>query len=67
MTTWYIKCPACHEAEVIHRSHLRLRDIPFLLIGMRPYRCLLCYRRFHTWKRAGRRVHVGKMAQNGGA
>jgi len=62
-----IKCPACYDAEEVHRSHLRLRDLPFLLIGMRAYRCLLCYHRFHTWKRAPAHLRARKVAENGSA
>ena len=46
-----IRCPTCHEWELVHRSNQRLWDLPFLLIGMRAWRCSLCYQRFHTWKR----------------
>jgi hypothetical protein len=58
MTSQGVKCPTCYDWEAVHRSHLKLRDLPFLLVGMRAYRCLLCYRRFHTWKRPPSRVRV---------
>jgi hypothetical protein len=56
METRRVSCPGCYEREEVHRSHLKFWDVPFLLIGMRPYRCLLCYRRFYTWKRGPARV-----------
>ena len=48
METRRVSCPGCYEREEVHRSHLKFWDVPFLLIGMRPDRCLLCYRRFYT-------------------
>lgn len=53
MTTKLLKCPGCFDRDSLRRSHVRLMDLPFRLIGMRTYRCLTCYRRFHTWKHAG--------------
>jgi hypothetical protein len=52
MTVKMLKCPGCFEGDSLRRSHNRWRDIPFRLLGMRTYRCLMCYRRFHTWKKA---------------
>ena len=54
MTSKALICPGCSDHDSLRRSHLRLTDIPFRLIGMRSYRCLNCYKRFHAW----RRVHV---------
>jgi C4-type Zn-finger protein len=67
MNTWQmtshdhktLKCPGCFEGDSLRRSHGRLRDIPFRLVGMRTYRCLTCYRRFHTWKKAEERSRPG--------
>ena len=47
----YLTCPECQDDEAVRPSHLRLRDLPFLAIGLRSYRCLLCYRRFRGWGR----------------
>ena len=30
---------------------MRWRDWPLRLMGLRPYRCLACNTRFHTWAR----------------
>jgi hypothetical protein len=45
-----LRCPGCFANEELHRSHLRWWDIPLRLLGMRPYRCLSCNRRFYAWK-----------------
>ncbi|HTV16670.1 MAG TPA: hypothetical protein VME68_18260 [Acidobacteriaceae bacterium] len=52
MTTKVLKCPGCFENDSLRRSHKRWRDVPFWLVGMRAYRCLTCYKRFHTWRKA---------------
>ena len=51
MTKKSLKCPSCFDGESVRRSHFRIRDVPFRLIGMHTYRCLLCYRRFRAWGR----------------
>jgi hypothetical protein len=45
-----LQCPGCFAGDTLRRSRGRWGDIPFRLIGMRPYRCSLCYRRFYAWK-----------------
>jgi hypothetical protein len=57
MATKHLKCPGCFEDDSLRLSHHRWRDIPFRLIGMRTYRCLSCYKRFHTWKKAAEPTH----------
>ena len=52
MITKMLKCPGCFDGDSLRRSHKRWRDVPFRLIGMRTYRCLTCYKRFHTWRKA---------------
>lgn len=44
-----LKCPGCFDGDSIRPSHLRWRDWLFRLIGMRSYRCMLCYQRFRAW------------------
>ena len=41
-------CPTCLSKQV-RKSHLRLRDLPLLLMQAKPSRCLACYRRFYAW------------------
>lgn len=43
-----LRCPGC-KVQSIRPSRTRLDDLPFRLVGMRAYRCLVCDRRFHTW------------------
>lgn len=43
-------CPSCHSA-VCRRSHRRgLTDHLLGLLGMRPWRCSACERRFRAWR-----------------
>lgn len=39
-------CPRCKSLEVT-RSRSRLRDTIMLWLGMKPYRCRECNKRFH--------------------
>lgn len=43
-----IVCPLC-RTPTTHRSRPRLYDLPLLLVFIRPYRCMLCYRRFYKF------------------
>lgn len=43
-----IFCPNCSELFDIRSSRLRLRDLPHLLIGKRPLRCMSCHERFYA-------------------
>jgi len=43
-----LQCPACFDGDELHRSRMRLRDWPLRLVGLRPYRCLMCNTRFHA-------------------
>ena len=52
MASQALTCPECHDGEGLRRSRPRWYDLPFRLIGMRAYRCLMCDRRFHAWKHA---------------
>ncbi|MGC2638861.1 MAG: hypothetical protein WA294_16880 [Acidobacteriaceae bacterium] len=49
MTKKILRCPSCFDGSEVRRSHLRVRDWPFRLFGMRTYRCMLCYQRFRAW------------------
>ena len=63
MTKKALICPGCFDGESVRPSHFRVRDVPFMLVGLRTYRCLLCYRRFRAWGRPPDHVtdeHVGK-------
>jgi transposase-like protein len=40
-------CPRCKSLEVT-RSRSRFRDTVMLWMGMRPYRCRECNKRFHV-------------------
>jgi len=44
-----LRCPGCFDESSVRRSHLRVTDWPFRLIGLRNYRCMLCYQRFRAW------------------
>ena len=46
-----LQCPSCLVADDLRRSHMRWHDWPLRLMGLRPYRCLACNTRFHTWAR----------------
>ena len=39
-------CPRCKSLEVT-RSRSRFRDMLMLWLGMKPYRCRECNKRFH--------------------
>jgi len=54
-------CPRCREADAIRRSHHRMQDWLFAVIGLKPYRCLNCDRRFYSWRRLRPR-HSGGIA-----
>lgn len=41
-------CPSCLSKHV-RKSHLKLRDLPLLLMHATPTRCRTCYRRFYAW------------------
>ncbi|HLJ77449.1 MAG TPA: hypothetical protein VKT75_08550 [Acidobacteriaceae bacterium] len=43
-----VRCPNCKDGDEVYRSHRRKWDWPFLWMGMRPYRCLLCNKRFYA-------------------
>jgi len=44
-----IECPRCGANNRMHRSHWRLHDLPWLLLLMRPVRCIDCYARYHRF------------------
>jgi hypothetical protein len=46
-----VLCPRCPGNDWVRPSHLCWRDTLFLLIGFRPYRCMICFRRFHVFGR----------------
>jgi hypothetical protein len=46
-----VKCPKCHEPD-IRRSHHRLRDILWRVVGMVPVRCNVCEHRFHRSRKS---------------
>jgi hypothetical protein len=52
-------CPRCQGNDWVRPSRLCWRDAPFLAIGFRPYRCMICFRRFHAF---GRRWDFSKAA-----
>jgi transposase-like protein len=45
-------CPRCKSHEVM-RSRSRFRDTLMLWLGMKPYRCRECNKRFHLPARIG--------------
>ncbi|HEY6447428.1 MAG TPA: hypothetical protein VIY53_13285 [Acidobacteriaceae bacterium] len=49
MRTKMLKCPGCFDNNAIRLSHFRWRDWPYRLVGIRSYRCMLCYQRFRAW------------------
>ena len=40
-------CPSCGSKRV-HRSHRKWYELPMKLIGIRPYRCHECRKRFFS-------------------
>ena len=42
------RCLRCGNTHV-KRSGRRLRDLPFRMFGLRPFRCSVCERRFYTY------------------
>jgi transposase-like protein len=48
-------CPRCKSPEVT-RSRSRLRDTLMLWLGMKPYRCRECNKRFHLPAKVGRKL-----------
>jgi hypothetical protein len=42
-----ILCPRYPGSDWVRPSRLCWRDILLLPIGFRPYRCMICFRRFH--------------------
>jgi hypothetical protein len=44
-------CPNCSEDGSVRKSHFRPPDYLQLLRGRRPYRCLTCNHRFHSFGR----------------
>jgi len=46
-----LRCPQCRDGGDVRRSRFRWKDVFWRCMGMRPYRCLLCYRRFYTRRR----------------
>jgi transposase-like protein len=48
-------CPRCQSPEVT-RSRSRFRDTIMLWLGMRPYRCRECNKRFHLPAKVGRKL-----------
>jgi transposase-like protein len=43
-----IVCPLC-RTPTTHRSRPRFYDLLLLLILLRPYRCMSCYKRFYKF------------------
>lgn len=44
-------CTRCLGNDWVRPSRLCWRDVLFLPIGFRPYRCLICFRCFHAFGR----------------
>lgn len=51
MASRQLRCPACSNETRFHRSRTRLWDLVFMLFGLRAYRCMSCYKRFHSWRK----------------
>jgi DNA-directed RNA polymerase subunit RPC12/RpoP len=45
------RCPYCTDSDWVRRSRSCWYDVPLLLLGFRPYRCMICFRRFHAFGR----------------
>ncbi len=43
------RCSFCIESDRVRRSHFRLYDASLRLLGFRPYRCMICFRRFYSF------------------
>jgi hypothetical protein len=48
-------CPRCKSTNV-KASLYRVRDIPSLLVGFRPIRCVCCHHRFRLWRLLGEEI-----------
>src|SRR6185437_14049215 len=61
MTRESVRCPKCKDDDTVRRSHRRRVDLPLRLFGLRPYRCLVCNKRFYAWPAdrppGGEKVH----------
>lgn len=54
-----VLCPRCPGNDWVRPSRPCWRDLLFLTIGFRPYRCMICFRCFHAF---GRRWDFTKAA-----
>ncbi len=50
-------CPRCKSLEVT-RSRTRVRDTVMMWLGMKPYRCRECNKRFHLPAKQDRNLRL---------
>jgi hypothetical protein len=48
-----VLCPWCPGNDWVRPSRLCWHELLFLAIGFRPYRCMICFRRFYAFRRRG--------------
>jgi hypothetical protein len=48
-------CPVRGDSEGLRPSRFRLLDLPLRIVGLRPWRCQDCQRRFHGYRKPLRR------------
>jgi transposase-like protein len=56
-------CPRCKSFEVT-RSRSRFRDVVMLWLGMKPYRCRECNKRFHLPAKVDRSLRRDKASRD---
>jgi hypothetical protein len=60
----HLICPTCNEEKQLRRSHFRTIDLPNLLFRRRPYRCLICNRRFYSQVQRATEPRAGASSQH---
>lgn len=45
------RCPYCIGSDWVRRSRFCWYDVPLLLLGFRPYECMICFHRFYAFGR----------------
>jgi hypothetical protein len=44
-----VRCPFCIESDWVRPSLLRWYDLLPWVVGIKPYRCMQCFRRFRIF------------------
>lgn len=43
----HVQCPRCHSSEISHSRTKRIYDFLMQIVGLRPFRCMECRKRFY--------------------